>query len=61
MSGGSIETPLMTAFFFILLLLYVILGGYMEHKHAKFGHETGAALIAGLIISFFLHFFVENG
>jgi solute carrier family 9 (sodium/hydrogen exchanger), member 6/7 len=60
MSGGSIETPLMTAFFFILLLLYVVLGGYMEHKHAKFGHETGVALVAGLIISSCLHFFVEG-
>jgi NhaP-type Na+/H+ or K+/H+ antiporter len=47
----------MTAFFFILLILYVVLGGLMEHKHVRFGHETGVALLAGLIISFFLHFF----
>lgn len=51
----------MTAFFFILLLLYVVLGTFMEHKHVRFGHETGVALIAGLLISFCLHFFVAGG
>ena len=28
----------------------------MEHKKAKFGHETGIALIAGLLISILIHF-----
>lgn len=52
--------PLDAALFFILLTLYVVLGGYMEHIHAKFGHETGIALIMGLIISAILHFATPN-
>ena len=45
-----------TSVVFVLLLLYVILGSVMEHKHFKFGHETGVALIAGLIMSAIIHF-----
>jgi len=41
---------------FMLLLLYVIGGSFMEHKKFKLGHETGIALIAGLVISAALHF-----
>ena len=41
---------------FTLLLLYVIGGGFMEHKHFIVGHETGIALIAGLTISAMLHY-----
>jgi len=40
--------------------MYVILGGYMEHKHVKFGHETGVALVAGLIISACVHYFAGS-
>ena len=60
MSGGSYIIPLDTALFFILLIMYVILGGYMEHKKAKFGHETGIALVSGLIISASIHFFTDD-
>ena len=56
MSGGSFLIPLETGFFFILLILYVVLGGYMEHIRVKFGHETGVALITGLGISALMHF-----
>lgn len=52
--------PLDAALFFLLLLLYVILGGYMEHKKAKFGHETGIALVFGLIISACIHYFSSS-
>jgi solute carrier family 9 (sodium/hydrogen exchanger), member 6/7 len=45
---------------FALLLLYVVGGGYMEHKKSPFGHETGIALIAGLIISGSLRYLAHN-
>jgi NhaP-type Na+/H+ or K+/H+ antiporter len=56
MSGGSYWIPLNTVFVFFMLLMYIILGGYMEHKHVKFGHETGVALTIGLIISASVHY-----
>ena len=58
MSGGSLMIPLYTAIIFILLIMYVVLGGFMEHKHVSFGHETGVALVMGLIISACIHFFL---
>ena len=60
MSGGSFVVPLETALFFILLMIYVVIGGYMEHKKVKFGHETGIALVMGLIISACLHYLSEK-
>jgi NhaP-type Na+/H+ or K+/H+ antiporter len=57
MSGGNFTIPLDTAFFFFLLMMYVVIGGYMEHIKIKFGHETGVALVLGLIISSIVHFF----
>lgn len=33
----------------------------MEHKHARFGHETGVALVFGLGISSLVHFFPPGG
>lgn len=36
---------------FVLLALYVIVGSFMEHKHFVIGHETGVAIICGLIVS----------
>jgi len=60
MSGGSFVVPLETALFFILLMIYVVIGGYMEHIKVKFGHETGIALVMGLIISAGLHYLSEK-
>lgn len=55
MSGGSVISY--DSFFaFALLLMYVIGGGFMEHKKFIIGHETSIALILGLIISAFIHF-----
>jgi hypothetical protein len=34
-----------------LLVLYVAVGSYMEHKQFKFGHETGAIILIGTIFS----------
>jgi L-cystine uptake protein TcyP (sodium:dicarboxylate symporter family) len=45
---------------FSLLVLYVIGGSFMEHKHFAFGHETSIALIAGLLISLLLHYMQHN-
>ena len=36
---------------FVLLAIYVIVGSFMEHKHFIIGHETGVAIITGLIVS----------
>lgn len=59
MSGSSVIS--FDSFFaFALLLLYVIGGGFMEHKRFKVGHETSIALIMGLIISAIIHFTSED-
>jgi len=54
MSGSVISYD--SFFSFALLLMYVIGGGFMEHRKFKIGHETGIALIMGLIISAMIHF-----
>lgn len=36
---------------FTLIVVYVIGGSFMEHKHTIFGHETSIALILGILIS----------
>jgi len=60
MSGGNPNLPFIVAIIFIMLMIYVIAGSYMEHKHTPFGHETGVALLVGLIISSIIHYsFIE--
>ena len=60
MSGGNPNLPFVVAIIFIMLMIYVIVGSYMEHKHAPFGHETGVAIVLGLIISSIIHYsFIE--
>ena len=55
MSGSSVISY--DSFFaFALLLMYVIGGGFMEHRKFSVGHETSIALILGLIISALIHF-----
>ena len=44
---------------FIMLMLYVILGTFMEYKSTPLGHETGVALAFGLVISAIIHFAVS--
>lgn len=56
MSGGNENLPVLVVVIFVMLMLYVIIGTYMEHKHASFGHETGVALVVGLIISAIVHY-----
>jgi len=54
---------------FGIILLYVVIGSYIEHVKLPFGHETGVALIIGFSISLlsflandqnFLNFFTFN-
>ena len=61
MSGGSSALPIDVMIVFAMLMLYIILGTFMEYKEAKFGHETGVALVAGLIISAIIHFAIGAG
>lgn len=56
MSGGNAALPVLVAVIFVMLMVYVIVGGYMEHRKASFGHETGVALVFGLIISASVHY-----
>ncbi len=56
MSGGNEALPILVAVIFVMLMVYVIIGGFMEHKKAGFGHETGVALVFGLIISASVHY-----
>ena len=37
--------------FLVVLILFVFIGAFMEHKRFKFGHETGVILIIGIIVS----------
>jgi NhaP-type Na+/H+ or K+/H+ antiporter len=60
MSGGNALLPILGAVIFLMLMLYVIVGSYMEHRHSPFGHETGVALVAGLIISATIHYSVSD-
>ena len=34
-----------------LLVVYVAVGSYMEHKQFKFGHETGAIILIATIVA----------
>ena len=40
----------------ILISLYVVVGSWMEHKHFKLGHETGAIIIIGMLVSLAIYF-----
>lgn len=54
--SGNFVVSLDALIAFFLLTMYVIGGGYIEHRKFIIGHETSVALIAGLIISAMLHF-----
>lgn len=40
--------------FLTLLMIYTVLGLYMEKKKPIVGHETGVIIIIGMIISFWV-------
>ena len=58
MSGGNTALPIDVMIIFVMLMLYIILGTFMEFKNVSFGHETGVALAMGLAISAIIHFAV---
>lgn len=43
-----------------MLILYIIVGGYMEHKKFPFGHETSFAILLGIFISGMLYAFSKE-
>ena len=51
MSDGDTTFPIAAIIVFVLVLLYVVIGGFIESRKLPFGHETGVAIIAGLIVS----------
>ncbi len=36
---------------FILLIIYIVAGAFIEAKHPPFGHETGLVILLGFLIS----------
>jgi hypothetical protein len=42
-----------------LISLYVVVGSWMEHKHFKLGHETGAIIIIGILVSTGIYFWAK--
>lgn len=59
MSGDS-SLPIGVMIIFSLLMLYIILGTFMEHKVVPLGHETGVALLAGLAVSAIIHYGISS-
>ena len=43
-----------------LICSYVVVGSWMEHKHLKLGHETGAIIIIGMLISLAIYYFAKK-
>ena len=37
--------------FLCTLITFIVVGGWMESKHLKLGHETGFILVFGMIVS----------
>jgi solute carrier family 9 (sodium/hydrogen exchanger), member 6/7 len=50
MSAGFL-TAIASIIIFCLLIIYIIGGSFMEHKHVAFGHETGIAIVLGFLVS----------
>jgi sodium/hydrogen exchanger-like protein 6/7 len=49
--SGSEETAIAAILIFLLLVIYIIGGSFMEKKQFIIGHETGVAIILGFLIS----------
>lgn len=35
-----------------IIILYMIIGSYLEHRHSTIGHESGIIILIGIVISF---------
>ena len=44
----------LTLVFLGTLVIFVIVGAYMEQKQFMFGHETGVIILLGMIVSFIM-------
>jgi NhaP-type Na+/H+ or K+/H+ antiporter len=51
MSGGSLAFTLAVFTVFLLILIYVIFGSFLEKKHSPIFHETGIAIVIGFLLS----------
>jgi NhaP-type Na+/H+ or K+/H+ antiporter len=49
--SGNHEVSIAALIIFILLVIYIIGGAFMEKKKLLIGHETGVAIILGFLIS----------
>lgn len=52
MSSEEKEETLVYIVFIIVLLTFTLVGGWMESKHPKIGHETGFIILFGMLISY---------
>ena len=59
--SGNASASIASLIIFLLLIIYVIGGSYIEKKHYKIGHETGIAIGAGLIVSVLIHYLAPEG
>lgn len=50
-SGDATYISIAFLVIFLLLVIYIIGGSYMEYKKTIFGHETGIAIGLGMIVS----------
>ena len=52
MSGHGLNAEALgVIIIFLLLVIYIVGGSFMDHYHFKLGHETTIALILGLLVS----------
>ena len=57
MSSSNSDETLIFIIFLITLILFTVVGSYMETKHFIFGHETGVVIIFGMILSLIVYQF----
>jgi NhaP-type Na+/H+ or K+/H+ antiporter len=56
----STTTPITALVVLLLLVLFMVGGSFMEHKHAKVGHETGLVILLGFFVSFMFYIFDKD-
>ena len=51
MSSEDHQVTYIYIIFLVTLIMFIIVGGWMESKHLKLGHETGFIIMFGMIVS----------
>lgn len=51
MSSEDHQVTYIYIIFLVTLIAFIIVGGWMESKHLKVGHETGFIIVFGMIVS----------